>query len=329
MASRPADPAPVWELLPPRAVLLTPRTFTDSSGEPAGSPLTVQRFIPSRVRRMVGAWCFVDYYGPDDLSDAGGMQVPPHPHCGLQTVTWLLSGEVRHTDSVGSDALISPGQLNLMTAGHGISHAENSTRPIGPILHGVQLWVALPEAVRDQPACFEHHEDLPVWQAAGVRATVLLGSLASAVSPASTFSPLVGADVFVEPAHPASLPLNTAWEYAVLVTSGAAVIAGAPVTTGQLVYLGGGRTSLEVSSTSGARLLLLGGEPFTEEIVMWWNFVARTHDEIVAARTEWMHGDRFGTVEAGGSPPQLPLPAPPMPAVTLKARGARGDQAAG
>ena len=142
---------PVREVLVGRPVAL---------GGPRG--MTVTRTLPNRGRRMVGAWCFVDYYGPDDVSDSPGMQVAPHPHTGLQTVSWLVEGEVLHRDSVGSVQLVRPGQLNLMTAGHGISHSEQSPADRSPVLHGVQLWTALPDHDRDVRPHFEHHPDLPV-----------------------------------------------------------------------------------------------------------------------------------------------------------------------
>src|ERR687897_3072291 len=127
---------------------------------PLGRYTTVRRLLPQRPRRMVGAWCFVDVFGPDDVADRPGMQIGPHPHTGLQTVTWLVQGEVLHRDSLGSEQPIRPGQLNLMTAGHGVSHAEES--PAGPPTHqhGIQLWVAQPEATRHGPAAFEHHAEL-------------------------------------------------------------------------------------------------------------------------------------------------------------------------
>jgi redox-sensitive bicupin YhaK (pirin superfamily) len=310
---------PTFDPLVARQVVLTPRVWTGPDGREGPDPLTVLRFVPTRGRRMVGAWCFVDFYGPNDVSDSDGMLVPPHPHCGLQTVTWLLAGDILHRDSIGSEQLIAPGQLNLMTAGHGIAHAETSVQPHSPTLHGVQLWVVLPDADRDRAASFEHHENLPVWSVGGVSATVLLGALDGVRSPATTFTPLVGADLDLAVAGSARLPLRPDWEYAVLITDGSADIDGRPMTRAEMAYLGCGRDHLQVSSAGGGRALLLGGEPFSEHIVMWWNFVGRTHAEIAEARATWQSGNRFGTVSGGGDP----LPAPPMPAVTLKPRGRR------
>ena len=168
--------APVHEVFAGREVAL-------------GESTVVRRLLPNLGRRLVGAWCFVDHYGPDDIATVPGMQVPPHPHIGLQTVSWLLSGEVHHRDSIGSDQLIRPGNLGLMTAGAGITHAEQSP-PVHPaLLHGVQLWVALPDAHRDVAPAWAHHSDLPVLTDGGLRATVIAGAMAGSVSPATTYSP--------------------------------------------------------------------------------------------------------------------------------------------
>src|SRR5262249_41351252 len=145
--------------------------------------------LPNKHRRMVGAWCFVDHYRGEVA-----MRVPPHPHTELQTVTWLVTGEVRHRDSLGSDQVVRPGQLNLMTAGRGIAHAEQSTRPDG-VLHGVQLWVALPATATGTAPRFVHHAVLPSWSDGPVMIKVLVGALAGAVSPARAYTPLLGAEV--------------------------------------------------------------------------------------------------------------------------------------
>jgi redox-sensitive bicupin YhaK (pirin superfamily) len=304
-----AAPAePVRELLPGRDVVL---------GGPRGMPVT--RTLPNRDRRMVGAWCFVDFYGPVDITGGTGMRVPPHPHTALQTVSWLVAGEVMHDDSLGSHQLIEPGQLNLMTAGHGIAHAEQTPGAHSPVLHGVQLWTALPGTDRHVAPHFEHHADLPVWTDGGLRATVLMGDLAGAASPARTYSPLVGAELRLDAGAHARLPLRPDFEYAVLALSGAAIVDGVPLGPGPLLYLGTGRTDLALHSDPGGRALLLGGEPFEERIVMWWNFVGRDHDEIVAARDDWTaRADRFGAVHGFDGDR---LPAPEMPATPLKSRG--------
>jgi redox-sensitive bicupin YhaK (pirin superfamily) len=300
-------PRPVRELHVGRDVVL---------GGPRGLPVT--RTLPSRDRRMVGAWCFLDAYGPADLTTRSGMLVPPHPHTGLQTVSWLLSGEVLHRDSLGSEQLIRPGQLNLMTAGRAIAHAEETPADHSPVLQGVQLWVALPEPHRQVEPHFEHHPGLPVYVDGGASVTVLLGTFAGAASPAQTYSPLVGADATLDAGAAARLPLEPDFEYAALALSGEPEVDGLTLSPGPLLYLGTGRSDLAVRAEHPARLLLLGGEPFAEEIVMWWNFVGRSHEEIVADRTDWMAGRRFGTVPGFAGDP---LPAPEMPMTRLRPRG--------
>ncbi|MFF8828731.1 pirin family protein [Streptomyces sp. NPDC015131] len=296
---------PVRELLSPRRV-------------PLGESTEVRRLLPNLGRRMVGAWAFVDHYGPDDIAGEPGMQVPPHPHMGLQTVSWLHEGEVLHRDSTGSLQTVRPRELGLMTSGRAISHSEESPRAHSRHLHGAQLWVALPDAHRHVEPHFQHHAALPHVTAPGLTATVILGELDGARSPGTTYSPLVGADLALTRGTRAHLPLDPDFEYAVLAMSGEAHVDGVPVLPGSMLYLGCGRTSLPLRAESDAGLMLLGGEPFEEEIVMWWNFVGRSHEEIERARADWTTGTRFGEVHgyAGGR-----LPAPELPPVALKPRG--------
>ncbi|MER6118046.1 pirin family protein [Streptomyces sp. NPDC001743] len=296
---------PVRELLSPRHVRL-------------GESTEVRRLLPNLGRRMVGAWAFVDHYGPDDIADEPGMQVPPHPHMGLQTVSWLHEGEVLHRDSLGSLATIRPRELGLMTSGRAISHSEESPRPHAALLHGAQLWVALPEAHRNVEPHFQHHAELPTVTAPGLTATVILGSLDGAASPGTAYTPIVGADLALSGGAQARLPLDPDFEYAVLSMSGEVEVDGVPVLPGSMLYLGCGRTELPLRAESAAGLMLLGGEPFEEEIVMWWNFVGRTQDDIAKAREDWMNGDRFGAVRGYDG---APLPAPALPPVPLKPRG--------
>jgi redox-sensitive bicupin YhaK (pirin superfamily) len=267
---------------------------------------------------MVGAWCFLDAYGPHDLTGTAGMRVGPHPHIGLQTVSWLVEGEILHRDSLGSLQDIRPGQLNLMTAGRGISHSEETPVEHGSVLQGVQLWVALPDADRDVAPAFTHHADLPVITDGGLTATVLMGELSGEVSPARTFSPLLGAEITLAAGSDTRLPIRTDFEYAVLTLDGAATVDGVSLKAGPLLYLGQGRSSLNLQAGSETRVMLLGGEPFEERLVMWWNFVARDHDEIVQAREEWAHGSAFGEVHGYAGPA---IPAPPMPITRLLPRG--------
>jgi redox-sensitive bicupin YhaK (pirin superfamily) len=288
-------------------------------GGPRG--LEVTRTLPSKQRRMVGAWCFLDAYGPERLDGSPGMRVGPHPHIGLQTVSWLVAGEILHRDSLGSLQEIRPGQLNLMTAGGGISHSEETPATHSDVLQGIQLWVALPDADRNVPPSFTHHARLPVVTDGGLTATVLMGELAGARSPARCHTPLLGAEVTLAAGSRAALPLRPDFEYAVLVIDGAATVADVPVRPGPLLYLGEGRSELRLEAGPDTRLMLLGGEPFAERIVMWWNFVGRDHNEIVAARQAWEDragGGPFGTVRGYDGPD---IPAPPMPITRLVARG--------
>ncbi len=282
-----------------------------------GTP--VRRVLPTLGRRLVGAWCFVDHYGPNDIAATPGMQVPPHPHIGLQTVSWLLEGTVHHRDSLGHDVVIEPGALGLMTAGSAITHAEQSPVPHPTLLHGVQLWVALPERARHGAAAWEHHAGQPVADEPGGRATLIVGELDGVRSPGTVHTPLVGADLEVPAGGSLRLPLEPDFEHAVMIMAGSADVDGVPLDPGALLYLGTARRDLHLTSADGARVLLIGGLPFDEQIVMWWNFVARSNDEIVAAREDWTDGNRFADVAGFDGFRQ---PAPPLPPGRLRPGGA-------
>ena len=270
--------------------------------------LTVRRALPKARRRTVGAWCFVDHFGPLAVEPDGGIDIGPHPHTGLHTVTWLLEGEQRHRDSLGSDQVIRPGQLNLMTAGAGVVHAEESLDYWGP-LHGVQLWVAQPESTRHGEAAFEHHAELPQLELRSAVATVLVGALGDARSPARTDTALVGVDLDVR-VGTSELPLEASYEHALVVLSGAVSVDGTVVRPGALAYLGEGRDELAVTAAEPARVLLVGGEPFESQVLMAWNFVARTREELDAAYADWAGGEeRFGDVDT--TLPRIPAPPPP------------------
>jgi redox-sensitive bicupin YhaK (pirin superfamily) len=271
--------------------------------------MTVQRALPRRQRRTVGAWCFVDLFGPASVTEQSGVQIGPHPHMGLHTVTYLLDGQVLHRDSIGSEQEIRPGQVNLMTAGRGVVHAEEPTGHYRGTMQGVQLWVAQPEATRGGDPDFDHLADLPETSVDGIDITVLLGSIGDAVSPARQDTPLVGADLRM-PAGEAELPLDPAYEHVLVVLRGTLLVEGRLVERTRTAYLGVGRSSVGLSSPEGARVLLLGGEPFGEELLMWWNFVGRSRDEVTAASREWAEGaDRFGRVDTS----LARVPAPPLP----------------
>ncbi|QHC23475.1 pirin family protein [Streptomyces sp. GS7] len=290
---------------------------------PLGGPraMTVRRTLPQRARTLIGAWCFADHYGPDDVSLTGGMDVAPHPHTGLQTVSWLFGGEIEHRDSLGSHAYVRPGELNLMTGGFGICHSEVST-PRTTILHGVQLWVALPEEHRNAERAFQHHAPEPV-RIDGAEIRVFLGSLAGDVSPVRTFTPLVGAEILLRPRATVTLAVDPGFEHGLLVDQGDVRLGDTLVAPAELGYARPGSDALMLTNDSDdiARMVLLGGTPFEEEIVMWWNFVGRSHQDIVEARSAWMNGAdgaRFGEVKGYDGDR---LPAPELPNGSLKPRG--------
>jgi len=330
--------------------------------------MNVRRTLPQRSRSLIGAWCFLDHYGPDDVASTGGMNVPAHPHIGLQTVSWLFSGEIEHRDSAGFHAFVRPGELNLMTAGHGISHSERSTAAT-TTLHGAQLWVVLPEHARGGSQGFEHYAP-EVLRGEDWIAQVFLGSLLGSASPVATHTPLLGAELRLDPGASLSLDVDPAFEHGLLVDSGSATLAAAgadgesapsqsAVAKDELAYVPPGASRLTITARDqGARVLLLGGEPFAERIVMWWNFIGRDHDEIARARSDWQaqiaaagvedvavedtaDGDVSGGAaghqgldpeapSAGGADaerfglpadePEPPLPAPPLPTARLVPR---------
>ncbi|NJP68821.1 pirin family protein [Streptomyces spiramenti] len=299
-------PGPTRDLLPGRLT-------------PLGESTVVRRLLPSLGRRMVGAWIFVDHYGPDDIAGEAGMQVPPHPHIGLQTVSWLHDGEVLHRDSLGSLSTIRPRELALMTSGRGISHSEESPREHARLLHGAQLWVALPQEHKDTGPAFEHHRELPTFAGGGgVNGTLILGEFDGATSPGTVHTPLTGVDLALAEGAETRLPLVEEFEYAVLAMSGACTVDEVRVEPGSLLYLGQGRRELPVRADTDAKVMLLGGLPFDERLVMWWNFVGRSHEEVASARADWAAGSRFGSVEGYDG---AALTAPALPPVHLKARG--------
>lgn len=269
--------------------------------------IQVRRALPRKGRRMVGAWCFADHMGPADVTENSGLDVGPHPHIGLQTVTWLIDGEVLHRDSLGSEQVIKPGQLNLMTSGGAVSHAEEATGHYRGVLEGIQLWVALPELTRHGDGAFEHHVDLPRAEIDGAVATVLVGDFGELISPARHDTPLVGVDLNMH--GPTVVPLNPTWEYGLVVLEGAIELHGRALAPGKLGYLGRGRDELRLNVAEPTRAILIGGEPFEEPIMMWWNFVARNREEIDAAYASWSsQDDRFGRVRS--SLPLIPAKAP-------------------
>ena len=311
-AATPRAPQPAGlEILEPREV-------------PLGGPraMGVRRTLPQRQRSLIGGWCFVDHYGPEETA----MVVPPHPHTGLQTVSWLFEGEVDHRDSVGSHAAVRPRELNLMTAGHGIAHSEISqvAQGMSTVIHGAQLWIALPDAHRDHAPFFERTVTSPIQLGPAV-AHVFIGELGGVRSPATVFSPLVGAQLDVPAGATLRLEVDAGFEHGILVDAGDVTVEREPVPMSHLAYLPTGRSTITIEAGAlDARLLLIGGEPLNESIVMWWNFIARTHEEIVGFRDAWQAdviaggnpSGRFGFVPYEGSP----LPAPELPGIRLKPR---------
>jgi redox-sensitive bicupin YhaK (pirin superfamily) len=281
--------SPILEAIPGR--------LTDLGGLP------IRRLLPRSQRRLVGPWCFFDSYGPLTFSSGKPMDVAPHPHIGLQTVSWLLDGEVLHHDSLGLEALAKPGVLNLMTAGRGIAHAEETpARNVGR-LRGVQLWVALPDDERDRAPAFERHDALPVVDLPGGQATVIMGEGAGVRSPPRVFSPLLAAELHAAGDARLVMPLHGGFEHALVLLRGGCRLDGQPLTLDTLYYLGSGRREVALlAEREGVKALLVGGAPFGETILMWWNFVARTTEEIVAAREDWEAGRRFGEVRAYDGP---------------------------
>jgi redox-sensitive bicupin YhaK (pirin superfamily) len=306
----------------PEELLITARAV------PLGKTTTVARALPDRQVRMIGAWCFLDHYGPEELGEGPGMQVWAHPHTGLQTVSWLLEGMIEHRDSLGSQALVRPGELNLMTAGRGIVHSEISQPDRPPRLHGVQLWVALPDRVRNMPPSFATYAELPEVFAeprVGVRGTVLLGELEGVRSPAQVHTRICGADLALDAGRSITLSLDPAFEYGVFVVAGTVTIERSAVAVDQLLYLGTGRGEITLHSDDGARLMLLGGEPFAEEIVMWWNFIGRSHQEVVGYREAWARREpRFPPIVDRA---EMVMEAPPLPSAALKPRPRRAGLA--
>lgn len=278
--------------------------------------ITLRRALPSRQLKTVGAWCFLDHAGPAQFEPGHGMHVGPHPHIGLQTFTWMIEGELLHRDSLGSEQLIRAGQVNLMTAGHGIVHSEDAVVD-GARLHAAQMWIALPDAERDREPSFQHYPELPVIERDDLTITVLVGAALGVRSPVQVYSPLVGLDLVArDPAH-TTLPLDPGHEHAVLVLRGSATVAGTDLLPGTLLDLGVGRTELPLHCATDTQVLVLGGAPFGAPPLLWWNFVARTPDEVEQALADWNSGDaRFGVVPGATSPR---LTAPALTGIRLKA----------
>jgi quercetin 2,3-dioxygenase len=296
----PGDPSAATESAPCPAHPVLERIETRTAE--IGGGLIIRRALPNRRRRTVGAWCFFDHAGPLDYPAGGGLRVGPHPHIGLQTFTWMIEGDVVHRDSLGNEQVITPGQVNLMTAGRGISHSEDSAPGPGARLHAAQLWIALPDSQRQRAPAFHNYPRLPLIERGGFTVRVLAGSALDATSPVEVYSPLMAADLAAAGAAHLEMPVIAAFEHAVLVLAGAATVEGEALVPGTLLYLGTRRERLAIACERAARILLVGGVPFGEEVLLWWNFVARRVEEMEEATRAWNQGERFGEVRGSPSP---------------------------
>lgn len=275
-----------------------------------GQGTVIKRALPSKHKRMIGAWCFLDHAGPAHFPQGDGLDIGPHPHIGLQTFTWMIEGTMMHYDSLGNQQLLRPRQVNLMTAGYGISHAEVAPETETHI-HAAQLWIALPDDLINMAPAFEHYPELPVVTDQGIEFTVLVGKFLTAQSPVKVHSELLGVDLYSADSTRAVLPLNPKFEYGFLALEGTASINGHELTDDNMVILEPGLEQVQVEIHAGSRILLLGGEPFETPILLWWNLVGRNMEELKVAREQWMMGhERFGSIpEYDG--PRLEAPAFP------------------
>ena len=305
-----SGPLPDDAPAPDDASVPAPTVEVTESREALVGRQRVRRALPRRARRTVGSWCFVDHLGPGTPEESAEVGIGPHPHIGLQTVTWLVDGQLRHRDSLGSDQVIRPGELNLMTAGGGVAHAEEATAYRGRF-EGVQLWVAQPERTRHGATAFEHHAELPALELERATATVLVGRLGATASPARRDTDHLGIDLVLRPGT-SVLPVDPAHELALVVLEGAALVDGVRAEPGHLAYLGLGRDELPITVAEPTRAVLIGGVPFEFPVVMWWNFVARDADEVKAAKADWNgSADRFGRVTSVLD--RIPAPDLPWP----------------
>ena len=278
-----------------------------------GDGMPINRVLPSRLRRLVGPWCFLDHIGPADIARVGPLRVAPHPHIGLQTVTWLTAGEILHRDSLGSLQTIRAGQLNVMTSGRAISHSEESPATAPAEIHGVQFWTVLPEAARFGEPTFDHYPLLPKIERDQLSITVISGEYQGQRSPARHFWPLVGLEINTGVVDTA-LSLDPAFEHALLVIDGEARVDGEPLLPNVMLYLGAGRAQIRLASEARCRIILIGGKPFEEEVLMWWNFVGRSREELTQACRDWNAGrGGFGEVH-GYDGDRLIAPLPPWAA---------------
>lgn len=286
--------------------------FATRRGEVGGLPMS--RALPVVGRRTVGAWCFLDHAGPATLAPGKGMRVGPHPHTGLQTFSWMIEGQILHRDSLGSAQVLRAGEVNLMTAGRGICHSEES---LTERLHLAQLWIALPDSSRFGPPRFEHFEKLPKLSLGDFTGTLLVGNYGEARSPVPSDTELLGMDLVCTGAAEASLPLAAHFEWGLMALEGELTLQlddgkTANFQPGELCCLEPGQTRLHLRSAATARLLLLGGPPFPEPLLLWWNFVGRSSDEIHRFAEDWNAGLGFGEVRGYVGERLLAPEVPPL-----------------
>ncbi|MEP0560142.1 MAG: pirin family protein, partial [Qipengyuania citrea] len=268
---------------------------------------TVRRVLPARQRSMVGPFIFVDQFGPAQLDLGAGMDVRPHPHINLATVTWLFEGAIDHRDSLGTFSTIRPGQVNLMTAGRGIVHSERSPdaeRRGGPKLYGMQTWLALPDGREEIDPAFEAITELPLIEDGRATAIVIMGELWGERAPTTTHAATIYAEIVLGAGG--AIPLeDDADERAVMLVGGDASVDGHALKEFELAVLQPGR-DMTLASKSGARVMLLGGEAFATERHAWWNFVSSSRDRIEQAKEDWRE-QRFDKVP-GDEEERIPLP---------------------
>ena len=262
-----------------------------------GENLPIARALPHRTRRTIGAWCFLDHVGPAEFVDGQGMHVGSHPHTHLQTFTWMIEGDALHRDSLGNEMVIKPGEVNLMTAGYGISHTEDSM-PYTKRMHAAQMWIALPLAVADMPPAFVNYKDLPCWNEQGAQWTVMAGEYAGKKSPATIHSPLLGMEVLAGDADvEVKITLQPDFEYGLMALEGSFELQGENFPMDELAYLSPQGGQIQVKLPAKSRLLILGGEPYKDPLVIWWNFLGPNMEAIRGYREQWVNEDaRFGVV---------------------------------
>jgi redox-sensitive bicupin YhaK (pirin superfamily) len=273
----------------------------------------VHRTLPNKERTMVGPFLFFDQMGPAHLDAGEGIDVRPHPHINLSTVTYLFDGAIDHRDSLGTKMRIEPGAVNLMTAGHGIVHSERSPgdeRADGPALSGIQTWLALPESVEEMAPAFEHREktDLPMLNTPGARARIVMGELWGECAPTTTYSDTIYADILLDAG--ASVPIDdAAEERAVYLALGDATLEGMRLEPQTLYVLRPG-IAATLRSDRGGRVMLCGGSAFATPRHVWWNFVSSSRERINQAKRDWKAGN-FPTVP-GDDEEFIPIPEVPL-----------------